>query len=84
MPPSKRQPLLVILALLLPVLLILGIWLGGHPNKLPGFARNLLTANHETQVVNEAIERVSHDYYRPVSEGSLASSSIAGMVGSLR
>jgi carboxyl-terminal processing protease len=83
MPPSKRQPLLVILALLLPVLLILGIWLGGHPNKLPGFARNLLTANHETQVVNEAIERVSHDYYRPVSEGSLASSSIAGMVGSL-
>jgi carboxyl-terminal processing protease len=79
----KRPPLPVILALLLPVLFILGIWLGGHPNKLPGFARNLLIANHETQVVNEAIERVSHDYYRPVSKGSLANSSIAGMVGSL-
>jgi carboxyl-terminal processing protease len=83
MQPSKRQPLLAILALLLPVLLILGIWLGGHPNKLPGFARNLLVANHETQVVNEAIERVSHDYYRSVSKGNLANSSIAGMVGSL-
>jgi carboxyl-terminal processing protease len=81
--PSKRQSLLVILALLAPVLLIVGIWLGGHPNKLPGFARNLFVANHETQVVNEAIERVSHDYYRPVPKDNLASSSIAGMIGSL-
>lgn len=79
----KRQPLIAILALLLPVLLILGIWLGGHPSKLPGFARDLFVANHETQVVNEAIERVSHDYYRPVSKGSLAGSSIGGMISSL-
>jgi carboxyl-terminal processing protease len=84
MQPLKRNPLLAILAVLLPVLLlVLGIWLGGHPSKLPGFARNLLIANHETQVVNEAIERVSHDYYRPVPKSSLADSSIAGMVGSL-
>jgi carboxyl-terminal processing protease len=84
MKPFKRQPLFTILGVLVCVLLlVLGIWLGGHPNKLPGFARNLFVANHETQVVNEAIERVSHDYYRPVSKSSLASSSIAGMVGSL-
>jgi carboxyl-terminal processing protease len=83
MQPSKRQPLLAILALLLPVLLILGIWLGGHPKDLPRFARNVFVANHETQVVNEAIEKVSRDYYRPVPKSSLASSSIAGMVGSL-
>lgn len=84
MQPLKRNPLLAILAVLLPVLLlVLGIWLGGHPSKLPGFARNLFVANHETQVVNEAIERVSHDYYRPVSKGALAGSSIAGMVSSL-
>jgi carboxyl-terminal processing protease len=81
--PRKRQPLLAILALLLPVLLVLGIWLGGHPSDLPGFARNALVANQETRVVDEAIERVSHDYYRPVSKSSLASSSIAGMIGSL-
>jgi carboxyl-terminal processing protease len=79
----KRQPLLAILALLLPVLLIVGLWLGGHPSKLPGFVRDIFVADHQTQVVNEAIERVSHDYYRPVSKGSLVSSSIAGMVGSL-
>ncbi|HTA13440.1 MAG TPA: S41 family peptidase, partial [Solirubrobacteraceae bacterium] len=83
MQPSKRQPLLVILALLLPLLLILGVWLGGHPSDLPRFARKTFLVNHQTQVVNEAIERVSHDYYRPVSKSSLASSSIAGMVNSL-
>jgi carboxyl-terminal processing protease len=80
----KREPLLAAMAVLLPVLLlVLGIWLGGHPSHLPGFVRNAFVANHETQVVDEAIERVSHDYYRPVSKGSLASSSIAGMIGSL-
>jgi carboxyl-terminal processing protease len=80
----KRNPLLGILTVLLPVLLlVLGIWLGGHPNKLPGFVRNAFVANHETQVVNEAIEKVAHDYYRPVPKSSLASSSIGGMIGSL-
>jgi carboxyl-terminal processing protease len=79
----KRNPLLAILALLLPVLLLLGLWLGGHPSKLPGFVRDVFVANHDTQVVNEAIERVSRDYYRPVSKGTLANSSIAGMIGSL-
>jgi carboxyl-terminal processing protease len=81
----KRQPIFAVLAVLLPVLLlVLGIWLGGHPSKLPGFMRNTFVANHETQVVNEAIERVSHDYYRPVSKAALSSSSIGGMVSSLK
>ncbi len=81
----KREPLLAALAVLLPVfLLVLGIWLGGHPSKLPAFVRNALVANHDTQVVNEAIERISHDYYRPVSKAALSSSSIAGMVSSLK
>jgi carboxyl-terminal processing protease len=79
-----RQVLFAVLAVLLPVvLLLLGIYLGGHPSKLPSFVRNSFVANHETQVVNEAIERVSHDYYRPVSKSTLANSSIAGMISSL-
>ncbi|MGH2912643.1 MAG: S41 family peptidase [Solirubrobacteraceae bacterium] len=83
MPSPKRQHLVAILALLLPVLLVLGLWLGGHPKELPGFLRNAFVANHETQVVNEAIEKVARDYYRPIPKSSLASSSIAGMVSSL-
>jgi carboxyl-terminal processing protease len=72
------------LAIVLPVLLLLlGIWLGGHPSNLPSFARKAFVANNETQVVDEAIERVSHDYYRPVSKSALANSSVAGMISSL-
>src|SRR5580693_1901489 len=81
----KRESFLAAMAVLLALLLlVLGIWLGGHPSKLPGFMRTTFVANHETQVVNEAIERVSHDYYRPVTKASLSSSSIAGMVSSLK
>ena len=62
----KRQPLFALLGVILAILLLLvGVWLGGHPAKLPAFVRNAFVANHETQVVNDAIERVAHDYYRP-------------------
>ncbi len=83
MPSPKRPSLAAVLALLLPVLLVLGVWLGGHPSELPGFARNAFVANHDTEVVDEAIEKVASDYYRPISKSSLASSSIAGMISSL-
>jgi len=79
----KSQPAIAVLAVLLPVLLVLGIWLGGHPGDLPAFARKALIADNGSQVVGEAIERINHDYYRPVSKQSLSSSSIAGMVSNL-
>jgi carboxyl-terminal processing protease len=71
----------VLLGLL--VALVGGLWLGGHPNDLPGFARDVFVADHDTRVVDEAIDRVAHDYYRPVSRSALASSSIEGMLASL-
>jgi carboxyl-terminal processing protease len=83
MPSVKRQHLVAILALLAPVLLVLGLWLGGHPKELPGFLRNAFVSNHDTQVVNEAIDKVASDYYRSIPRSRLASSSIAGMVSSL-
>ncbi len=79
----KPQPLVLALAVLLPVLLVLGVWLGGHPSDLPGFARKAFVANHETVALDEAIERVANDYYRPVSRSNLANASIAGMISSL-
>jgi carboxyl-terminal processing protease len=81
---SPRKRLTYVLAAMLPVLLVGGIWLGGHPEDLPGFARSGLVAHAETRVVDEAIERISSDYYRPVSTGSLADASVAGAVASLR
>jgi len=79
----RRQPLTIALAVMLPVLLVLGIWLGGHPQDLPGFARSAFVADHSTRVVDEAIERIASDYYRPIPKGRLTDASIAGVVRSL-
>jgi carboxyl-terminal processing protease len=80
----ERQMLLTLCGVLLGLLLLVGgVWLGGHPEHLPGFAQGLFVADNDTRSVNEAIDRVAHDYYRPVSRTSLASSSIAGMLASL-
>jgi carboxyl-terminal processing protease len=68
---------------LLPILLIAGIWLGGHPDRLPGFARDALVADHQTRVVDEAIQRIASDYYRPISTTKLSDASLAGVVNSL-
>ncbi len=79
----RQQPLLVVLVVALPLLLVLGVWLGGHPEDLPSFARRAFVTDHATRVVDEAIERISSDYYRPVSKGSLSDASISGVVASL-
>ncbi len=83
MPRSPRQPLTAVLALLLPVLLLGGMWLGGHPEDLPGFLRSAFVSSPQTQVVDEAIERVIHDYYRPITAAKLDNASISGLVASL-
>jgi carboxyl-terminal processing protease len=84
MPRSTRQPLTAALALLAPVLLVAGIWLGGHPEDLPSFMRSAFVADHQTRVVDEAIRRIASDYYRPISTSELSNASIAGAVVSLK
>ncbi len=80
---SSRRRLTYILIAMLPVLLVAGVWWGGHPEDLPAFARSSLVAHADTRVVDEAIERISSDYYRPVGSSSLANASVAGAVASL-
>jgi carboxyl-terminal processing protease len=64
-------------------LLALGLWLGGHPEDLPGFLRSAFVANEQAKIVDEAIGTVSRDYYRPIKTGSLVSASIDGLLASL-
>ncbi len=80
---SSRRRLTYVLIAMLPVLLVAGVWWGGHPEDLPAFARTSLVAHADTRVVDEAIERISSAYYRPVGKGALANASVAGAVGSL-
>ena len=83
MRPSRRSPTALLVALL-PVLLVLGIWLGGHPDRLPGFARETLVADSEGRLYEEALDIIAEDYYRPVDRGRLVDRSIDEAVRSLR
>jgi carboxyl-terminal processing protease len=65
------------------VLLLAGIYLGGHPSGLPGFLRDPLVGDKDTRVVNEAIDTINHTYYRKYAKNDLSDRAIAGIVASL-
>jgi carboxyl-terminal processing protease len=80
---SRPRLVRSLLILAAPALLVAGLWLGGHPRHLPGFVRDAFVSDQATRVVDEAIDRIASDYYRPVGKRRLASASIAGAVASL-
>jgi carboxyl-terminal processing protease len=69
--------------LLVPVLLALGVWLGGHPDQLPGPLRDALVDDEEARVYDEALEVISDDFYRPVDPDRLLNRSLEAAVESL-
>lgn len=73
----------VTLALLIPVALVLGIWLGGHPMSLPGPVRDVLV-DDQVAVMAEALDRVGDDYYRKIPNDKLADAAVGGIVASLK
>ncbi len=63
--------------------LVIGVWLGGHPSKLPGFARETFT-EEPTSLVGEASEIIKDNYFRKVGNTELGNASLQGMVRELR
>jgi carboxyl-terminal processing protease len=63
--------------------LVAGIYLGGHPSKLPGFAREAFT-EEPTSLVGEAAEIIKDNYFRKVGDTELGNASLQGMVRELR
>ena len=63
--------------------LVIGLYLGGHPSKLPGFARDAFT-EEPTGLVAEAAEVVKDNYFRKVGDTELGNASLQGMVRELR
>jgi carboxyl-terminal processing protease len=78
-----RQPLVALLLVLLPVFLIGGIWLGGHPTSLPDPIRDAFVSDDQAQVYQEAVDTIARDYYRKVSKQQLLDSSLSAAVASL-
>ena len=79
----RRRSLTPVLALLLPVLLVAGIWLGGHPGNLPGFARDAFVDDSQGRLYDEALDAIADNYYRPVDRGELLDAGLTAGVKSL-
>ncbi len=60
-----------------------GLWLGGHPTKLPEFLREPF-AGSQAGLTAEAAELLEDNYYRPVGSKELTNASLQGMVRELR
>jgi carboxyl-terminal processing protease len=60
-----------------------GLWLGGHPGKLPAFIRKPFV-DSSAGLTAEATELIQDNYYRSVGETELGNSSLQGMVRGLR
>ena len=83
MPRRTLQRLAVVLAVLVPVLFVAGIWLGGHPSSLPEPLRDALV-DDQTATLNEGLDVIEQDYYRKVDRDTLVDDSLAGAVARLR
>ncbi len=71
------------LAAALLVMLAAGLWIGGHPAKMPPALRDLFV-DESAGLTAEASELIEDNYYRQVSQGKLIDSSLQGMVRGLR
>jgi carboxyl-terminal processing protease len=60
-----------------------GIWLGGHPGRLPNFLRDPFV-DESAGLTAEATELIEDNYYRSVGSEELTNSSLEGMVRGLR
>jgi carboxyl-terminal processing protease len=86
MPPRRlanRATSVVLTVVVVVAAIALGISLGAHPDRLPGFVRGPLVGDDGTRVVDEALGDIHRIYYRQVPKSELANRSIAGAVMSL-
>ena len=80
---SSRSPRIVAQVVAVLLVLVLGIWLGGHPSWLPAPLRNALVDEGNGRLLNEAVSVLTRDYYRPVGRSQLVNKGLGAMVASL-
>jgi carboxyl-terminal processing protease len=72
----------VIAALSALVALVAGLWLGGHPESLPGPVRDTFV-QEDRALRAEIVDSIEDNFYKPVNEGKLDDASLKGIVESL-
>jgi carboxyl-terminal processing protease len=72
----------VLAALSALVALVVGLWLGGHPEELPGPVRDAFV-QEDRALRAELIDSIEDNFYKPVDEKRLDDASLKGIVESL-
>jgi carboxyl-terminal processing protease len=65
------------------VVLLLGIFWGGHPSALPAPLRSALVDQSGGTLVNDVLNLLTRDYYRPPNRAALMNKGLSAMVASL-
>ncbi len=80
---TRRRSLLALVVI--PIVLLAGIWLGGHPDRLPGFVRDssLVDQSPQARALDEALDMIEADYYREVDRDELLDEALRAGVESL-
>ena len=79
----RRRLVPLVLALLIPVALIAGIYAGGHPQVLPQPVRDAFVGDDEAQIYQEVLDRIEADFYKEVDTDAIATKSLAAAVEAL-
>ncbi len=82
-PRRSRNPRIAISVLAGLIVLLIGIWLGGHPSWLPSPVRSAFVSNNDDPLVNQVLGLLQRDYYRPLDRSQLVNKGLSGMVASL-
>ncbi len=78
-----RSPRIAAAALAILVVLLVGVYLGGHPSWLPAGLRGTFTDQNDGRFVQDTLHLLSRDYYRKVNVDQLVNKGLAAAVASL-
>ncbi len=74
----------MVLVVLGVLLLLVGVWFGGHPSWLPGPIRSaFVSQNSDDKLVNQVLGLIQNDYYRKVPRSQLIDKGLQAAVASL-
>ena len=82
-PRPTRTPRTVSYIIAAVAVLLVGIWLGGHPSWLPSPLRSTFVDDRDGRLVHEALDLLSRDYYRSIDRTALVNKGLAAAVASL-
>ena len=65
------------------VILLVGVWLGGHPSALPAPLRGTFFQDNPNRLEDQVLGSLTRNYYRPLNRSTLLDKGLAAMVASL-